>query len=562
MRKNLILLLFIAVTSSCFAQYPSQFIWPAEPGKDQKVQGPCHIFATVSAVETWYRLLYGSVPNISQAHLYSPCTLNSLPSTSIDRSLNFFRDYGVVDGSFLQYKNNDPPGNNPCTQQTGTTESCPAYIPSYYHGEINTSNLADCSVPWQNCIVNGSSPGFHYKIGAWEEVDIAAFTSPDQIKRAIMNYGPMPLWFEHSNLHDGRNHAYCLYGWNANGEWLLTDSWPCNAGVTQTNLNLITVFQSNYLFKAYRLVNTATRPAVYGETRPGTSWVYNNDPTTCPEVYYSNAFTISGNDLITTSGTSYTVNNIGLLDNPTIEWSFIPGTGSASPASYTGSTYTVTAVTSGSGTIKAKIKRPNGLCETITKTVTISGPSIPFTYSKIQDQCIGGGVRRIKYQVTSSYQINCVWDFWKTPGDNVTTTTNGCTFTMDYRTFNTSYGLLVNITSPSFPGVTNQATAGGPVFPCGPYRVGSGSENVLDIDPKNPVHIYPNPAKKNLNIVLPAGGGYAVKLMNVLGQTVFTARATSSIIINTESYRRGLYFVQLIPIDKRSKPITNKILLE
>jgi hypothetical protein len=559
MRKNLIMLLLIAVTSSCFAQYPASFAWPAAPGEDQKMQVPCHIFASVSTVETWYRLLYGTTPDISQAHLFSPCAHADPLLTTIWEGLDFFRDYGVVDASFLPYQN-----NNSCV--SGSITACPSgnTVSSYYHAWIypTNPNQIDCSLPWQNCTPNSSLPDFHYKIGQWQEVNIASYTSTDDIKRAIMNYGPIALWMSDQNLHNSTNHAYSLYGWNANGEWLLTDSWPCGAGVTQTSVNLLTIFQSNSLFKAYRLVNTATRPAVYGETRSGTSWVYNNAPTTCPEASYSNAFSISGNDVITTSGTSYTVNNIALLDNPTIEWLFIPGTGSASPTSYTGSTYTVTAVTSGSGTIKAKIKRPNGLCETISKSVTISGPSIPFTYSKIQDQCIGGGVRRIKYQVTSSYQINCVWDFWQTPGDNVTTTTNGCTFTMDYRTFNTSYGLLVNITSPSFPGVTNQATAGGPVFPCGPYRVGAGSENVFDVDPKNPVHIYPNPAKKKLNIVLPADGGYSIKLINVLGQTVFTTRAGSGIVINTESYRRGLYFVQLIPIDKRSKPITNKILLE
>jgi hypothetical protein len=189
MKKFTVSILAFVMSFSLYAQPPS-FSWGAEPSEDQKVPGPCHIFASVSAVETWYKMLYGGSPvQISQSHLYSQCAGNNGPSTDIDSSLKFFKNYGVVDTFFMPYNNFI---SNPC--QNG----------AYING-LNSNmspNLIDCGTPWKNCTPFTSLPSVRYRIAGYEEVNIASYVNNNQLKRAIMNYGPIALWFATPSLYN------------------------------------------------------------------------------------------------------------------------------------------------------------------------------------------------------------------------------------------------------------------------------------------------------------------------------------------------------------------------
>src|SRR4030095_15336012 len=54
MKKLAILFISCVVHSQ-----PTSFSWGARASENQVVDVPCHIFASVSAVETWYQILYG-----------------------------------------------------------------------------------------------------------------------------------------------------------------------------------------------------------------------------------------------------------------------------------------------------------------------------------------------------------------------------------------------------------------------------------------------------------------------------------------------------------------------
>lgn len=240
--------------------------------KDQKVTGPCHIFAAVSLVESMYLLEYnnGIHLNLSERHVWSHhCADNNPMSTSIRYSLGFIQKEGVVLESCLPYPNSCP--------SAGDCHLPPDRISSPY----------DCGRPKCN---NSSRPNERYTIGNYEEVKISDMTT-DELKKWIRYKGPLALWFNHPNHHNGSNHAYLLIGWETvNGaiRWELKDSWQGEAKFVFSNVNLPKHFKD----KSYLGFNAYTLSGTKKQTWNGYSWVSPTspkpcldaagDPTTCP----------------------------------------------------------------------------------------------------------------------------------------------------------------------------------------------------------------------------------------------------------------------------------------
>ena len=67
--------------------------------------------------------------------------------------------------------------------------------------------------------------------------------------------------------------------------------------------------------------------------------------------------------------------------------------------------------------------------------------------------------------------------------------------------------------------------------------------NAIAENANNTVSIYPNPATTVLNVE--AEGYNTIELVNVLGQVVYSANATSSMQINVSNFDNGVYFVRL-----------------
>jgi len=547
-------------------QYPAAYAWPAAAGKDQKEQGPCHIFASVSGVETWYDILFGGLPayGISQEHLYSFCgNANPFPSTSIPDALNFFMNTGVVDLHQLPYATYAQ-GNYCAFGDGGST--------AYFANQLKSGSASlaggDCGTPYMGCVVNGSTPSCRYRIANYSVLNIGSYTSNNQLKHAIMNYGPIPLWMAVPTLHNGTSHAYCLYGWDASGNWLMTDSWPGlpNQGVMKTTLNIDSIFQHNSGFNAYTLQNTTSHPAVYRQTYNGSIW--SDDPNTTsstikPIPAVSGAFSISGPSTVTLTGTSYSINNIGLLDNPTVTWSFQPATDDAyasfSPA--TGSSTIGSGVRTGTGTIIANIQLPNGIVEQATMAVAVQGSNIPFTLNQTENLC-SGTTRSIQYVASSTYPLTCSWTLHPPGSNQPYTIINGCTFTMDFPQTPSSYGITMTVTSSALPGAYDGATTGGPAMSCNngmatPAQSLTGTSSPLAARTITDMTLFPNPASGLLTIQLPSDRTYEVRIVNTLGTTMHirhSARSTTS--IDVSHLARGIYFVQMI--DKTTGALTVK----
>jgi len=188
------------------------------------------------------------------------------------------------------------------------------------------------------------------------------------------------------------------------------------------------------------------------------------------------------------------------------------------------------------------------------------GNNIPYTYTKTSDQCVGT-TRKIVYQVTSPYSIQCAWDFHPAPGASVTTSISGCTFTMNYTAYPSSYGLLVNITSPSFPGVTSQGTAGGTAQSCSGH-IAARQPDISEGAISNRINIYPNPAQKNLNIVLPPDKLYKITMTNITGANLYTVVSGKSIVIDVSKYSRGVYIVNITSFRISDERLITKIIIQ
>jgi hypothetical protein len=353
----------------------------------------------------------------------------------------------------------------------------------------------------------------------------------------------------------------------------MTDSWPGlpNQGVMKTTLNIDSIFQHNSGFAAYILQNSTSHPAVYRQTYNGSSWA--DDPNTTssnikPIPAYTGSFSISGPSTVTLSGNSFSINNIGLLDNPTVTWSFQPTADDAyvsfSPA--TGWPTTATAVRTGTGTIYANIQLPNGIVEQVSTSVAVHGSNIPFTLNQTENLC-SGTTRSIQYVASSTYPLTCNWTLHPPGSNQPYLIINGCTFTMDFPQTPSSYGITMTVTSSALPGALDGATTGGPAMSCpGGGAVNrdslTGTSSPFTAATPTDFTIFPNPATGLLTIQLPADRIYEVRIVNTLGTTMHIRQsARSTTPIDVSHLARGVYFIQMI--DKMTGALTvKKVLLE
>ena len=558
MRKALLLYFLLLFVTKLEAQ-PAAFQWPAAAANNQKEQGPCNDFASVNLLQTWFYCLFGTRDQISTAHPYSQCGgANAGAGSNIPSTLAFFQADGGVDARTLPWV-----AHAACN----TAQSDPYFLDKIVSGNTSTLINGDCGTPYLSCIAGDGAPSIRYKIAGFAQLSNIGQLTPNQLKLAIMNDGPIVINMVDPQLHGTTPHAYLLYGWNAQGAWLLTDSWPTgfSTGLNQTNQNLDSLFAAVGNTSAYYLTNSVSNPGVWREDYEG---LVNNIPTWAQDaattistagcIYpaCSNAFTISGPSTVTTSGSTFTVNNTGLLTNATITWSYDPGNynGAVNFTPATGTSTTVTAARTGTVNVVANIKRPNGLCEKVKVPVNVIGTNIPFTLAQTENGC-SGSTRFIQYQATSTYPLTCSWTLHPPGTGGVFTTTNGCTFTMDFTILPSSYGITMTVTSSALPGALDGGTTGGPAMSCvGGHSIArdslTGSTSAIAFGDGMPfmvaaVQVAPNPASGIVSLRLPPSRAYEVKLFTTQGSVIFAAHsATSSLNIDVSRFANGVYIIQ------------------
>jgi hypothetical protein len=231
--KKLIFLLFCFENIILYAQ-PYYFTWKRpdsgnnkgynyiSPAKNQGEQSPCKIFAAVAAVEAMSHIYYNkpfpissSGIDLAERELYSWCSGYGGPngSATIEESLNYIDINGLINESCFPYPTAQP----------------------YY---------TDCSTM---C----STPGYEVNIPGFEQLNL---TSPQSLKRAIIDYGPIATYLAHSGyeLHGSagdENHAVLIIGWDGS-QWHIKDSWPGDYWIDFKTINL---FDSQFQTQFYRV---------------------------------------------------------------------------------------------------------------------------------------------------------------------------------------------------------------------------------------------------------------------------------------------------------------------
>lgn len=242
MKKVITIISFYFLCSSLFAQ-PANFSWTARHGytggsssisyisnaQDQKIQGPCMIFACVAAVEAMSQIYYNKYSptlNLAESNLYNnDCGLGCEGAyLGVDASLGFIEDYGIVDESTLPFP--------------ATSPYC----------------VSDCE---------DYNTQYSYLVSIPNFTELTGITNSTDLKKAIMDYGPVIMMSSvetgtkigevlHPNDPDNEhNHTVLVLGWKSDFglQWHIKDSWP---GDESIDYKTVDFFDFNPTF--YRVI--------------------------------------------------------------------------------------------------------------------------------------------------------------------------------------------------------------------------------------------------------------------------------------------------------------------
>jgi hypothetical protein len=531
------------------------------------VDVPCHIFASVSAVETWYQILYNQNVDISQAHIFSPCGGAGSAYSDIAQALGFFKNTGVVTKAFMPWSNSD---------------GC--HVNEYFSATLFPNNpnftLIDCGTPSYNCTNNTSLPSERFRVGDFELLPISTYTDNNQLKRAIMNYGPIALWFKHSTLYNNQSHAFCLYGWDENGNWLLTDSHQNNTTnglklISSSTVDIIYEFQQHSSYEAWIIKNTASKPGVYRQSRQTTGtplnvW-YDDSPSAQCITNFTNYFQFNGTlagtspaKIYNTASVAIGIDGLQYLDNEIVEWSYesIAGytNGAVSFSPSTGGSTSVSMVIPGKVKIKATIKWPNGICATLTTAII---DVMNYDIVKTHDWCINTNPpkREIQYQLNSEIP-NMVLEGLVYPSSNYTTTqtNSGNTFTFTITPVPMGWGMHFTVKAPNgatIGGHTSSGYTGG----CYGYRTVTDESNPKskNLFLNSVVQIVPNPVSGVLSVNINDNDVYGVKISDIPGRTLINSTMKGQLKVDVSKLSAGVYIIQLIN-NRNKNIITHKFI--
>jgi hypothetical protein len=242
MKKTVFILSFSFVCFHLCAQ-PASFTWDDRHGNmnyikvlgqgffDQKEAGPCHIFATVAAVEAMSQIYFNKIAqlDLSESNLYN-LALSGINPLQVKESLDTIMAYGLVSQTCLRYPYY---ANEMC-------EDCGYRYP----------NLDDiCEEPEQLVFIPGYSQ----------------ITPQDntELMQAIMDHGPIIVTMDYVGVAlygSGINfdHSVLVIGWESSPtfKWRIKDSWiyaPSNIWNTPIN-----IFNYDKYFYYVKPVNDST----------------------------------------------------------------------------------------------------------------------------------------------------------------------------------------------------------------------------------------------------------------------------------------------------------------
>lgn len=123
--------------------------------------------------------------------------------------------------------------------------------------------------------------------------------------------------------------------------------------------------------------------------------------------------------------------------------------------------------------------------------------------------------------------------------------------------------MVVNVTDPTIPQYTvtlNAKNPSGVSTATALILMDDCTTGIVENSLRNTMDVYPNPVRDQLNITLPAGDNYSVKITNLLGSVVYSETTSKEkVSINLANTARGVYFVT---VESKTEKVTRKVVLD
>jgi len=572
--KRTYLIILIALACLSLSAQPTTFTWAYRHGilnsyisaaKDQKVQGPCHEFATVAAVEAMAHIYFNQIDNanpglnLSERYLYNDSGEGMACNASdVVNALNYFQDYGVIDDASFPF---------------------PTDIPYCSDEEM-------------------SSYSFKVTIPHWTQ--LTSISNNTQLKQAIMDNGPLIVRMGGTYgghkvgyvMHDEDvAHTVLVIGWGAGtNSWHIKDSWPDDPSIDYFTVDLFNY--DPYIYRVDPIYNSEEIQAVSGSTGylllgsprdededgfytwgldtnsrpsgwPGTSKMDWDDST--PAIIFRDEYTplpgpsISGPSYVCPSGTTFTLEDVPSIMTSNVTWAITPsnscspysGTGDEAeitPSTYIGKNCKITfTITYGGGTV------------TYEKDFVINGPKETLVSVSVQD---GYGGSPPKYGSTYYLCPNTTYYIIYNNSD-AQCTTSDFDWDLPYGWSEYwSYGSTVAINTNSYPDGMLDIKA--KTSCCSPStRVKVYTQYFGEGECGDNFMIYPNPSddyividiiKEKMSAAeLSLDAEYTVTILDQLGTAKYSSKFKGfPYRLDTSNLPKGLYFINISYKDKKS----------
>jgi len=243
--KKVIIILIVIWGGYFLSAQPDKFTWNLRhyknkdtlynyisDAKNQKEQGPCGAFAAVAAVEAIAQIYFNkpgtTAIDLSESNIYSNNDTCGCPgvgcgSVGVITPLNLIKSSGIVDENCFEYPEEPLPVQD------------------------NRYCYRDC-----DCVMC-DNPAYRVFIPHWDTIPNAQIADNTQLKKAIMDFGPIIVRLEgtglgcrlHSDDPDcekTNEHTVLFIGWETKSNnityWIFKDSWPNRQDFFSDSINV------------------------------------------------------------------------------------------------------------------------------------------------------------------------------------------------------------------------------------------------------------------------------------------------------------------------------------
>lgn len=536
MKKNLLFAfaLFFMV-SGMFAQtYPASFSYSSfvTGARDQLIQKPCFVHATVAGMEAMYKLYYGQTLDLSERAFFSCCRQNYTPSQSLSEVIGYAAQNGVILESCKPY----PSAPYPCDESTNNSLR-----------DIIFDTSFDCQQAQKDC-------GYRFKINSTS----VSMSDINTIKKNLLSYGPI-IFFN-------GDHTMLLIGWNSNSQWIVKDSYPCNPSSAKAVL-----FGDSYVNFSESYIITGMTKEQYN---PSTNTWSNVTPAKVNQNFGLGFLKIvkksTPSPLCYNRGIQYELQGLNNLTGAVCTgWTYEASANYNKEISLTVNGNTCTVAGNGAGVVLyAIIQRSTGIMEKI--PLNIGNVGIPVNLSNYNGHCAGSN-----YEVTSQMSVltlpnttyNISFSIPSSPDGSYYAYTGGSNAWWVFKTpGGVQYSSTATATKTGCPSITNTKYSIVYGSFCGGYSyyyksaVDSASNKFIEEDFEDHTNLVtPNPVRTDLTLTHVGEGMNDIRIYDLSGNLVYSMKTEETVTIDVSMIPRGVYVVKYYA-DKSVAPI--KIILE